>query len=68
VNDKNKVLSIQKGKRICDKGRKTVANLPEGFVNEACLFKLRMQQTNSWTVKIEQTHFISSLNKTRKSH
>jgi hypothetical protein len=33
VNDKKKVLSIQKGKRICDKGRKTVANLPEGFMS-----------------------------------
>jgi hypothetical protein len=29
------ISSIQKGQRICDKCRKTIANLPASFGNEA---------------------------------
>jgi hypothetical protein len=65
------VRSIQKGQRICDKGMKTIANLPEGFGNEAIVSSISEYDINIKedldSFKIEQTHFISSLNKTLES-
>jgi hypothetical protein len=63
-----KVPSIQKGQRICDKCRKTIANLPESFGNEAVASSSLEYDINKkedlTSFKIEQTNLVSSLNKT----
>jgi hypothetical protein len=53
---------------MCDKCRKTDANLPGSFENEAAVSSSSEYYMNkreaSDSFQIEQTHFVSSLNKT----
>jgi hypothetical protein len=66
-----RVPSIHKGKRICDKCRKTIANLPRSFENEAVVSSSSEYDMNRKedldSFKSEQTYFVSSLNKTLES-
>jgi hypothetical protein len=57
-----KVPCIQKGQRICDKCRKTIADLPESFGNEAVVpssseYHIRKKK-DLGSFKTEQTHFV----------
>jgi hypothetical protein len=53
-------------KRICDKCRKTIENLPKSFGNEAVVSSSSEYDMNKKedfsSFQIEQTHVISSLN------
>jgi hypothetical protein len=66
-----KAPSIQKGQRICDKCRKTIAHLPKHFGNKEFVSSSSKCDINKEEdldgFKIEQTHFVSSLNKTLES-
>lgn len=66
-----KVPWIQKGQRIYDKCRKTIANLPKSFGNEAAVTSSSEYDINKKknfnSFKSMQTHFVSSLNETPES-